>query len=125
MMQGGEFDKRLSNGTIIAAPDFTSRVLRGVPVLFQFAEWLAVIAVFQYADKKLHFLVAKVVWILLGFGFAFYAGVFTSNLAWRYIDDPFDTKLKRIFMSYLLPLASGLVVFFLIKVVLSQIVEAH
>jgi hypothetical protein len=121
----GEFGKVTKDGLVIQEPEFTRRIMRGVPILFQYAEWLAVIAVFQYADVKFHFLVAKFVWIFLGLGLGAYTGALISNLAWRYIEDPFSTRLGNAFMSVILPLVAGGLVLFLIKVVLVQIVASH
>jgi len=121
----GEFDKVTKDGRVIQEPEFGRRIMRGVPILFQYAEWLIVIAVFQYADVKFHFLVARIVWIFLGLGLGAYTGAFISNLAWRYIDDPFNTRLGNAFMSIILPIVSGCLVLFLIKVVLVQIVASH
>ncbi len=124
-MNPGEFDKVTKNGLVVKAPEFTLRVMRGVPTLFQYAEWLAVIAVFQYADVKFHFVAAKVVWIVLGLALGGYTGVLCSNLAWRYIEDPFATRLGNAFMSIILPIITGGVMLFLIKVLLVQIVASH
>lgn len=120
-----DFDKVMKDGLVIRAPDFTRRVMRGVPVLFQYSEWLAVIAVFQYADVKFHFLAAKIAWIALGLSLGIYTGVLISNLAWRHFEDPFSTRLGRAFMSVILPLATGGMVLFLFKVLLVEIVASH
>jgi hypothetical protein len=125
MTNTDEFDKLTKDGRSIRAPAFTRRVMRGVPVLFQYAEWLAVIAVFQYADVKFHFIAAKVAWIILGLGLGIYTGAMSSNLAWRYIEDPFSTRLGNAFMSIILPVVTGCVVLFLFKVLLVQIVASH
>lgn len=120
-----EFDKLTKDGRVIRAPEFIARVMRGVPVLFQYAEWLAVIGIFQYADVKFHFIAARVAWIVLGLGLGIYTGVLISNLAWRYIEDPFGTRLGNAFMSIVLPIVAGCVVLFLLKVLLVQIVASH
>jgi hypothetical protein len=125
MANPGKLDKVTKNGTVVQAPEFTRRVIHGVPVLFQYAEWLAVIAVFQYADVKFHFMAARVVWIGLGLALSIYTGVLCSNLAWRYIEDPFSTRIGNMFMSIVLPLVAGGVVFFLLKILLVQIVASH
>ena len=124
-MEIGNYDKTLKDGVVISAPSFTRRVLDGVPVLFQFAEWLGVIAVFQYADIRFHFLAAKVAWITLGIGLGLYTGVLGSNIAWRFFEDPFKTRLGKIFMYVILPLTSGGFVLVLLKVLLKQIVAAQ
>ena len=124
-MNPGEFDKLTKNGRVIQAPAFMQRVMRGVPILFQYAEWLAVIAVFQYADVKFHFVAARVVWIVLGLALGLYTGVLCSNLAWRYIEDPFSTRIGNAFMSIILPIITGCVILFLLKVLLVQIVASH
>ena len=124
-MELGNYDKTLQDGTVVRAPAFTRRVLDGVPVLFQLAEWLGVIAVFQYADIRFHFLAAKIAWIVLGLGLSCYVGTLASNIAWRFFDDPFKNRNGTFFMYVILPLISSAFVFFLLTVLLKQIVSAQ
>jgi hypothetical protein len=125
MTNPGEFDKVMKNGCVVQAPPFTYRVMRGVPILFQYAEWLAVIAVFQYADVKFHFVAAKVAWIVLALALGSYTGALFSNVAWRYLQDPYSNRFGNVFMAIVLPIISGCVALFLVKVLLAQIVASH
>ncbi|MBB3833201.1 zinc transporter ZupT [Xanthomonas arboricola] len=120
-----EYDKRMPNGQVIRAPDFTYRVLNGVPALFHIAEWLLFVVAFQYVDQKFSSIAAKVVWLLLAAALAFYIGVLTSNVAWRYIAEPFKNRTRNFLMRYMLPAASGGLVFVLLKVVARDMVAAQ
>ena len=118
-------NKHLPDGGVIRAPDFTYRVLHGVPVLFHLAEWLLFIVAFQYVDQRFHSVPARVVWWLLALALSMYMGVLVSNIAWRYIREPFKGRARNIFMSYLLPVATSGLVFLLLHFVVKDMVAAE
>lgn len=118
------YDKIKSDGTRIAAPKFTSRVLDSVPIVYQLFEWLLVIVAFQYADVRFHFFAARVIWLGLLAAFALYFGVLVSNTLWRAIDDPYKSRPRSLFVRYVVPILTGVVVFGLGQVV-KQMVAAH
>ena len=120
-----EYDKRMPDGLVVRAPDFTYRVLDGVPVLFHLAEWLLFVVAFQYVDQKFGSIPAKVIWMLLAAALGIYIGVLVSNLAWRYIADPFKNRFLDLTMRFLLPAASGALMFLLLKVVVRDMVAAE
>ena len=105
------YDKIKSDGTTIEAPQFTYRVLDSVPVIFQLAEWLLVIVAFQYVDVRFGFIAAKVAWLALSLALATYVGVLSSNLLWRFVEDPFKTRKWRVFTYYIAPLLSGAMIY--------------
>jgi hypothetical protein len=105
-------------------PVFTRRVLDSVPEVFQLAEWLLVIVAFQYADVHFGYVAAKIAWVLLGVLFAFYFGVLSSHLLWKLTDNPTRSPRLRFFGTWVLPLLSGAVVFWL-QHLLKQMVAAH
>jgi len=120
-----DYDKQLPDGKVIRAPDFTYRVLNGVPVLFHLAEWLLFVVAFQYVDQKFGSIAAKIVWIVLAMALGAYVSVLVSNIAWRYIADPFKNRTWNFVMYFLLPAVSGGLVFFLLKVVVRDMVAAQ
>jgi hypothetical protein len=105
------YDKTNADGTVVEAPKFTYRVLDGVPLVFQVAEWLLVIVAFQYADERFHFLAAKITWIALTVALAVYVGAFGSNLLWRSVADPYNSPKWRHFSRIGLPVLSGAAVY--------------
>ena len=118
-------DKQMPDGRTIKAPPVTYGVLGSVPVVFQIAEWLLVIVAFQYVDVRFGYFVAKVAWFVLSAALGLYIGVLTSNVAWRIFEEPFKSRPWRMFMYGLLPMASGGLVFVLLKVVVQQMVAAQ
>jgi hypothetical protein len=119
------FDKTNADGSVVKAPAFTRRVLDSAPVVFQLAEWLIVIVAFQYADARFGSVPAKIVWFILAFTMSIYVGVLASNVAWRFFEDPFKNRSWNFFMYVLLPCLSGGLVFFLLRVVVKQMVAAQ
>jgi hypothetical protein len=119
------YDKINPDGSVVTAPAFTRRVLESIPVVFQLAEWLLVIVAFQYVDSRFGSVAAKIVWLALALALSLYFGVLTSNAAWRFFDDPFKNGKWSFFMYAIVPGVSGALVFFLLKVVVKQMVEAQ
>jgi hypothetical protein len=105
------YDKVKADGTVIAAPPFTYRVLDSVPVLFQLAEWLLVIVAFQYVDARFGYIAAKLAWLLLSLALAVYTGVLASNVLWRVVEDPYKKGAWAVFSRYVLPLISGAAIY--------------
>lgn len=120
-----EHDKRLPDGRIVRAPEFTRRVLGGVPILFHLAEWLLFIVAFQYVDQKFGSMSAKIIWMLLATALSLYVGVLVSNVAWRYTADSLKHRSWDLAMRFILPALSGLIVFLLLKVVVKDMVAAE
>lgn len=118
-------DKHLPNGTVIEAPAFIKRVVHGIPVLFQLVEWLLFIVAFQYVDQKFKSLPAKFIWLLLALALGVYIGAIASSVAWRYIADPFKSWLWSFLMYFILPGAAGALVFWLLNVLVRDMVAAQ
>jgi phosphoglycerol transferase MdoB-like AlkP superfamily enzyme len=119
------YDKINTDGSVVTAPAFTRRVLDSAPVIFQIAEWLIVIVAFQYVDARFASMPAKIVGLTLSVIMAIYVGVLTSNVAWRFFEDPFKNRLWNFLMYVILPCLSGGLVFFLLRVVAKQMVAAQ
>ena len=119
------YDKINTDGSIVNAPVFTRRVLDSAPVIFQLAEWLIVIVAFQYVDTRFGSMPAKIVWLVLALIMSIYVGVLTSNVAWRFFENPFKNRPWNFFMYVVLPCLSGGLVFFLLRVVVKQMVAAQ
>jgi phosphoglycerol transferase MdoB-like AlkP superfamily enzyme len=119
------YDKINADGFVVKAPAFTRRVLDSAPVIFQLAEWLIVIVAFQYTDARFGSLPAKIVWLVLALVMSIYVGVLASNVAWRFFEDPFKNRPWNFFMYVVLPCLSGGLVFFLLRVIVKQMVAAH
>lgn len=118
------YDKIKADGTVIKAIPFTYRVLDSVPVIFQIAEWMLVIVAFQYAEVHSGFFAAKIARIALSVALSIYVGVLTSNLLWRFVDDPYKSRTWDLFARFVLPAISGVAVFGLLQLV-KQLVIAH
>jgi phosphoglycerol transferase MdoB-like AlkP superfamily enzyme len=119
------YDKINIDGSVVKAPAFTRRVLDSAPVIFQLAEWLIVIVAFQYADTRFSSMPAKIVGLVLAFIMSIYVGVLASNVAWQFFEDPFKNRPWNFFMYVVLPCLSGGLVFFLLRVVVKQLVAAQ
>jgi TRAP-type C4-dicarboxylate transport system permease small subunit len=119
------YDKINVDGSVVKAPAFTRRVLDSAPLIFQLAEWLIVIVAFQYVDARFGSISAKVICFILALVMSMYVGVRTSNVAWRFFEDPFKNRPWSIFMYVVLPCLSGGLVFFLLHVVVKQMVAAQ
>ena len=104
------YDKVLPDGTVITAPQFTYRALGSVPIVFQLAEWLLVIVAFQYVDARFGFIAAKLAWLLLSLALAIYIGVLSSNILWRFTEDPYKNRQWKLFSFGLFPILSGVAV---------------
>jgi hypothetical protein len=111
------YDKKLPDGTLIEAPSSTYRVLNGVPVVFQLAEWAVVIAGFQYVDQRFGFVAAKVAWIILAACFAVYLGTLSSNVLWRTLSDPYRTRPWKVFSYVVAPICTGGLTYGLYKLI--------
>ena len=118
------YDKVNKDGTIEKAIPFTYRVLNSVTVLFELAEWMIVIAAFQYAGERFNSLPARVVSVILNIAFAGYLGVLLSNVAWREIDSIYATRRRRNTANFVLVLLSASLAFGLYRVI-GAMVKAH
>lgn len=78
-----KIDRKEQDGSITPASAYDRTILSGVPLLFQFAEWAAIVGAFQFVGDRYQFVTAKLAALVLTSAFSIYIGCLASNIHWR------------------------------------------